>query len=295
MRDFEVVLEAGSRVTESPVWDDVRRRVVFADITHRTRGRLVSFDVDTRRVGEWMLCERVTSLGVCGSGRLVVALPRHVAIFDPETLALRRITPELDEPPGNHFNDGKVGPDGCFWVGTRDARRDDGRVPDGNGSLYRVTPDGEMEWQATGVATSNGLAWTADGRHLLQSDSHNGHIFVHELDPLRGQVSATRLVRSLTDAEGRPDGAACDDQGGYWSAGVSAGRLNRLSIDGDLLDVMRLPVRAPTMPCFAEEDLFLTSIRRPGADPHDARFAGGGLMRTRAPGRGVPIGHFDDA
>ena len=65
------------------------------------------------------------------------------------------------------------------------------------------------------------------------------------------------------EAAGRPDGGACDMAGNYWSAGPSAGRLNRFSADGELLDWIELPIATPTMPCFGDDDMrtiYVTSL-----------------------------------
>ena len=63
---------------------------------------------------------------------------------------------------------------------------------------------------------------------------------------------------------GRPDGGATDEEGCYWNCGVSAGRLNRFSRGGELIEYVELPVTHPTMPCFGGHDgrtLYVTSLR----------------------------------
>lgn len=83
--------------------------------------------------------------------------------------------------------------------------------------------------------------------------------------------------------------------GCYWSAGVSAARLNRFSADGRLLAVIPLPLPAPTMPCFAGDTLYLTSLRA-GLAPEVLAScpAAGGLSRMSAPVRGAAIAWFED-
>ena len=49
---------------------------------------------------------------------------------------------------------------------------------------------------------------------------------------------------------GRPDGGATDAEGHCWSAGISAGVLNRWSPDGRLDRQIAMPCAAPTCPCF---------------------------------------------
>jgi len=95
-------------------------------------------------------------------------------------------------------------------------------------------------------------------------------------------------------AIGRPDGAAVDVEGGYWSAGVSAGRLNRWLPDGTLDRVVELPVLAPTMPCFGGPDgrtLYVTRLRPAGAaeTPRD-----GVLLTVDIGIAGAPVGRFAD-
>jgi sugar lactone lactonase YvrE len=89
-----------------------------------------------------------------------------------------------------------------------------------------------------------------------------------------------------------------DAEGHYWSAGVSAGRLNVIAADGTILRHHPFPVPAPTMPCFAGPDLrtlFVTSLRR-GKD--DAVLAAhptlGGLFRAEGLGQGTPVTDFAD-
>ncbi|HEX5115555.1 MAG TPA: SMP-30/gluconolactonase/LRE family protein [Pseudonocardiaceae bacterium] len=290
MHRVDLVWAIDGRGAESPVWDAATGALWFADLSGGVLYRTDPSGTDRR---QWVLPERVGSFGLCRSGRLVVALTRTVALFDPATGDLAPLTGPIDEPAGNRFNDGKVGPDGAFWVGTRDGRRDAGAVPDGNGCLYRVTADDGLEPKARGYATSNGLAWSPDGTVLYHSDSHNGRIDVWDFDPATGTPSNRRTFATLTSAQGRPDGAACDVDGHYWSAGISAARLNRFAPDGRLVDTIDMPCPAPTMPCFAGNDIYVTANARSSADDRFTHH-GAGLFRLAAPVAGAPVGVFAD-
>ncbi|MGO7580846.1 SMP-30/gluconolactonase/LRE family protein, partial [Rhizobium ruizarguesonis] len=57
-----------------------------------------------------------------------------------------------------------------------------------------------------------------------------------DFDPDTVDLGDGRRLRSFTEDEGRPDGAATDRYGFYWSAGVSAGRLNRISPEGEIVE-----------------------------------------------------------
>lgn len=279
------------RLAESLLWDEVARRLYWVDIPV---GNVHALDLDNGRRAQWHFDGPAGSLGLAQSGRLVVAIAGSVYLFDPlreELALLAMVEPDF---PKKRLNDGKVGPDGAFWVGSMDDRP----VKEEIGALYRVTADGRAERKIGGLKVSNGLAWSADGKSLIHSDSRGPWIDRWRFDKETGEISAPERLRTLNDAEGRPDGAACDIEGGYWSCGVSAGCINRFAIDGALLARIAVPVPAPTMLCFGGKDMrtaFLTNLRD-GLDPATlADYPNAGRVFSLDLGvAGVPIHRFAD-
>ena len=287
MSDFELVWDARCGVAESPVWDPATRRLLFCDIPGK---RIHALSVDSGARQSWDFPDVVGSFGLCRSGRLVVALSHHVVLFDPSSGALTDLTSKIDEPAINRFNDGKVGPDGAFWVGTLDGNSP--RQP--TAALYRVTADGRISKQQDGYANSNGLAWSPDGRVMYHCDSV-GFIEAWDFDPATGSRGNHRVLAKLTNEDGRPDGGATDANGNYWSAGPSAGCLNCFSPAGELLRKWQFPVPGPTMPCFAGDALYVTSLRDGKSPEILAQYPTlGGLFRAAAPAAGAPVGLFAD-
>lgn len=288
MSDFELVWDSRCSVAESPVWDAANRRLLFCDINGK---RINALSVDTNQRASWDFPEVVGSFGLCRSGRLVVAQRHHVALFDTRTGALTDLTQKIDEPPTNRLNDGKVGPDGAFWVGTMDENSPRQKVA----SLYRVTADGRITLEEQGYAVSNGLAWSPDGSTMYHSDSTGAFIEAWDFDVPTGARTNQRVLAHLTNQDGRPDGAATDAQGNYWSAGPSAGCLNCFDPKGNLLRKWQFPVPGPTMPCFADDYLYVTTLREGKSPEVLAQFpALGGLFRAAAPGAGAPVSLFAD-
>ncbi len=236
----------------------------------------------------WPLPEPVGSLARCRSGRLLLALRSRIVWFDPhdgriETLA----APEADRPH-NRLNDGKASPCGRFVVGGMDDRAD--KHP--TAALWCVAADGVATRLVEGLTVANGLAWSPDGQTLWYSDSRRTGIWTAPWDQATGSIGASRLVAEPDDATGRPDGAAMDVEGGYWSAGVSAGVLNRWLPDGTLDRVVKLPIRAPTMPCFGGaglQTLFVTTRRGKDAGADD-----GAVVVLDVGVAGVPVGIVAD-
>lgn len=77
---------------------------------------------------------------------------------------------------------------------------------------------------------------------------------------------------------GRPDGAAVDAEGGYWTCGNDAGLVHRFTPDGRLDRSIRVPAAKPAMCAFGGADLdllFVTSIApaQPAAG-YDPQLAG---------------------
>jgi sugar lactone lactonase YvrE len=285
---WELVWDSRCGVAESPVWDAANRRLLFADINGK---QINALSVDTGARDSWSFPEVVGSFGLCRSGRLVVAQRHHVVLFDPASQKTQHLTAPVDEPATNRLNDGKVGPDGAFWVGSMDENSPRQKI----GALYRVTADGAITRQEGGIAVSNGLAWSADGRTMYHSDSTAGIIQAWDFDPATGSRTNHRVLKTLTNDDGRPDGAATDMDGNYWSCGPSAGVINCFSPTGELLRKWPFPVPGPTMPCFADEFLYATSLREgKSAEILAANPTLGGLFRAPAPAVGAPVAVFAD-
>jgi len=278
---------------EGPVFDDRRDVLWWCDIVGRS---IHAFFLHEGRTQTFEFESEVGSLGIAETGRLVVALRHEVGLFDPESGIFQRIAEIEAGNPDTRLNDGKVGPDGAFWVGTMDDRNVSRKDP--LGSLYRVDASGKVERKVEGLVTSNGLAWTADGEIMFHSDSRGPWIDRWRFDRRRGEISGRMRFAVLDEASGRPDGGACDAEGFYWSAGVSAGRLNRFAPDGSLAAMHEVPVPAPTMPCFGGPDfrtLYVTSLRE-GRSPEvlEAAPQSGGVFAAEAPVAGFPPWRFLD-
>ncbi len=286
--EVEVVPGTVCALGESPVWDDGGQRLIWTDIQGR---RLLAMSWPGRDVTVRPMPKRVGAIGLCASGRLIIGFEDEVALLDEATGGFTRLCLMEADNPHTRLNDGKVGPDGAFWIGSMDERPD--RQP--IGTLWRVTSDGRAEAKVTGLKVSNGLAWTPDGRTMFHSDSRAERIDAWDFDAATGAITNRRQIAAPDNPTGRPDGAACDVDGAYWSAGVSASRLNQWSADGRLLAAIPLPLPSPTMPCFGGPGLttlFVTSHRE-APEARDMADAGS-LMVLPAPVAGAPVQRFRD-
>jgi sugar lactone lactonase YvrE len=292
--DFKPLNDVRCELGEGPAWDDRANALYQADIINNTIYRFAS---NGAVEGKWSFPSPVGSLGLTESGKLVVALRHTVGIFDPADGRWRAIA-EIETERGDEtrLNDGKVGPDGAFWVGSMDDRA--ARPRQASGALYRVTADGKVEKKREGLQVSNGLAFSPDGKTMFHSDSSAGWLDRWQLDPATGKIGNQQRIVDFKPGVGNPDGGATDADGNYWSAGISAQCLNKFAPDGRLLEKHPVPVFAPTMPCFGGRDLrtlYLTSLRLGRAEDKLARYPLTGITLVgAAPVAGSPVSRFRD-
>ncbi|MGO7453481.1 SMP-30/gluconolactonase/LRE family protein [Rhizobium ruizarguesonis] len=281
--DVRSVIQQPLTVGESPVWDGETGTLWFVDIQAPALVRLLA----SGKIDRFDMPAAIGALGLCRDHRIVVALQTGVHLFDPVAGDFEPVS----DPVGRHINcrlnDGKVGPDGHFWIGSFS----EAKPQTDEAALYRVGADGRTRTVATGLTSSNGLAWSPDGRRMYHSDSRQCFLQAFDFDPDTGDLGDGRRLRSFTEDEGRPDGAATDRDGFYWSAGVSAGRLNRISPEGEIVEIYLLPVAAPTMPCFGGPDLrtlFVTSL----STDRTGRFEAGKVIAFDVDAEGLPPFRF---
>ena len=276
-------------VGESPVWDPDTGTLYYVSILD---GDVHSIDIRTGAHHTIHVEAPLSALGLCRSGKLVVALRDSVILVDPATGERQTLCTVKHPIMPMRLNDGKVGPDGAFWIGSMDDRPNKEAV----GSLYRVTADGDCSVICDGIHISNGLAWSPDGTIMYHSDSRGPWVDAWDFDPSTGHVTNRRRFLDLDEATGRPDGGACDLAGNYWSAGPSASRVNCFSPAGDLVASVVMPNYRPTMPCFGGPDmqtLYVTSLTQGlPADVLAAHPLAGTLLATRVAQSGVLVHRF---
>jgi len=198
------LIAGGDVVGESALWCPRSGRLFWVDIVGR---RIHALTPATGQHQTWATPEIATSIGLREDGGAVVGLRRHVAYWDYDDHfdLLAVIEPDL---PGNRLNEGKVGPDGAFWVGTMQNNiGGDGQpiaMNQSSGAYYRIWQSGRVEaLTAREYGICNTMAWTDDDRFLCADTLANkrnrptgkcGHV-EHRFDLSR--LPATRPRRSF--------------------------------------------------------------------------------------------------
>jgi sugar lactone lactonase YvrE len=272
---WDLAVDRPDQVGESPFWHPVEQCLYWVDIEGRKVRRWNPASGEPPQ--DWLLPQEPGCIAPARSGGLVLALRDGIYRARGWGGPLQPIV-RFQHGATTRFNDGKADPLGRFWAGTyyepKDARKAelysiDCRPDNGNGGKAIV------QLKAHNVMAANGLAWSPDQHTLYWSDTAQHAVYAWDWDGSANVMRHHRVFRQFSPKPagwtpgqggygGRPDGAAVDVEGCYWSALFEGGRLLRLSPAGEVLAEYEVPVLCPTMPCFGGADgrtLYLTSAR----------------------------------
>ena len=236
-------------VGEGPMWDVKTNVFMFLDI----QGKCVykhNFDLNTETKIE--LPQQIGCMAITEDGKLLVALEDGVYFADDSgevTLAHKPI-----KIKGRRFNDGKVGPDGAFYLGTTDDF--------GKGAFYRLK-DGILTELFDGCGCSNGLDWTVDEKLMYYIDTKRQMIELFDFNKQSGSLSNRRKFMDIPKEWGLPDGMTLDTDDNLWVALWDGNAV--IQIDKNTKEVINkitVPAKKASCPVFGGEkmkELFITT------------------------------------
>ena len=289
--EFRLLADTRCGVGEGPIWDDRRECLFFVDVTAPA---VHAIRLDGSDLRTWPM-----PTGAVGSRRpRRERAPRRRAPRAPSPCSTR--TPARSRPSPTC----RTSPPPTASTTARSAR---------------TAPSGSARWTTGRRSSPSGSLYRVDGRgrvdagdrrraRRLERPRLDGATGAPCSTPTRAGAGSTATPSTPSRASfatgpassptsrrrpAAPTARACDAEGFYWSAGVSAGRLNRWSRDGRLVETHPVPVPSPTMPCFCGPDLrtlVVTSLRPGGADHNHA----GGLFIASAPIAGAPVARWMD-
>ena len=269
---IERLADVSCTVGESPVWASAQNAWLWVDIAGKRIWRLDAGSGVTR---SWRTDEMPACIAVADNGDLIAGMETSVfalRLGDGDRVDARRLATAPDLAEGMRFNDGRCDRQGRFWSGTMWL---DMAAAKPVGRLYRYTlADGLSTPVVDDLIVQNGLAWSPDGRTMYLSDSHPSRrlIWAFDYDIETGMPRNRRIFVDMNLHRGRPDGAAVDADGCYWTCANDGACLLRFTPDGALDRCIALPLAKPSMCAFggsAMDQLLVTSIRPAQADAAD--------------------------
>ena len=285
---FTCVLDVKASLGECPVWSAKEQALYWVDINAPSLNR---FDPASGRNVAMPMPEAIGCFALRRSGGFVVALRGGVWLADADGTLGRKVADAPYDPAHHRFNDGRCDAAGRFFVGSMNENRDANSA-----TLIRVDPDYAATEVLRDIMISNGLAWSPGGRTMYHSDTPAHVVRAYDYDAATGTTSHPRVFAQWTGETDRPDGAAVDSDGNYWSAFYRGGKVVKLSPQGRILGEFATPAMCPTMCAFGGADLrtlYVTSARQMREADELARLPqSGGIFALAVDTPGLPEPQF---
>jgi sugar lactone lactonase YvrE len=244
---------------EGPLWSSARKGLYWVDIL----GKQLHFYSLRNGYKNWNFDKKPSAVAECLDGKLIIALQDWLIKFNPETGEYVSCC-ELDtDLPHNRSNDGKCDPLGNFWIGTMQHE-----PQEKSGRLWRVDPQGHKTKILDGIGISNTLAWDLERQRFYFADSMAGEICSYEWQP-DAQLANSQVFVSNQGANWTPDGSTIDIDGYLWNAQWDGGRIVRYSPEGQIDQILQLPVKRPTSCTFGGPNLTTLYITSAASDPSE--------------------------
>jgi len=284
---FRCVLDARASLGECPVWSGAEQVLYWVDINAPSLNR---FDPGSGRNTAMPMPESIGCFALRRDGGFVVALRSGFWLARQDGTLTRKVADAPYDPAHHRFNDGRCDPQGRLLAGSMNEVRDAATA-----ALYRLDPDFTLTRLLSAMTISNGLAFSPDGRTMYHADTTTQIVNGYDYDAASGTPSRPRVLIRFTADGDRPDGAAVDRDGCYWTALYRGGKLKRIAPDGRVLAEYAVPAMCPTMCAFGGPDLktlYVTSARQKREGDELARLPqSGGLfaMAVDVPGLPEPL------
>jgi len=256
MSTVECVWEIEASLGEGPLWVAQEQAVYWVDIFNNKVHR---YSLAGGAQKTWTFDEPVTSLSAREQGGFIGTIRDGYASIDFENQTVEAIQLPESDIPNNRFNDGKVDAQGRYWAGTMDTKQ-----KSEDGTLYRLNPDLSLDTMDKNYIITNGPTFSKDGKTLYHTDTTKREIYAFDLSDT-GAISNKRIFTKFENKdEGSPDGMTVDSEDCIWVCHFGGSRITRYSPEGEILQVVPMPVPNITSCTFAGDNLdtmFITTAR----------------------------------
>ena len=247
MSEPKAVWQIEALLGEGPVWVERENAVYWVDIFSNKVHRYSLADGGQTT---WEFDFEVTSLSAREQGGFIGSIKDGFAFIDLDNKTIEPIQLPETDIENNRFNDGKVDAQGRYWAGTMDIGQ-----TDESGVLYRLDPDHSIQTMDKDYIITNGPTFSKDGSVMYHTDTIKKIIYAFDLAS-NGDISNKRTFTEFTkDEEGVPDGMTVDSEDCIWVAHFGGNRITRYSPQGEILQVVPMPVPNITSCTFAGADL----------------------------------------
>ncbi len=207
--DVNVFPGVTSTLGEGPVWHHEEQLFYWIDISGKKLHRL---DLASGKDQSFDMGSMIGAVVPVKAGGGVVALETGIYSFNAPDQFRKLVDYPADAAPNTRFNDGKCDPAGRLWIGTMDKN-----AKPHQGKLYRMD-QGKLVAVLENISISNGLGWSPDQQTMYYIDTFEQAVYGFDFDGVSGEISQKRIVVTISDSMGSPDGMTVDSTGKLWIA-----------------------------------------------------------------------------
>ena len=287
--EVELLIDAKALVGEGPIWHAQKGVLYWLDILSH---KVYIYDPATDENRSIDVGQAVGTIVPRKSGGVMLAMHHGFASLDLETEKVEMINDPESHLSETRFNDGKCDPAGRFWAGTMTF---EGKT--GAGSVYCMFADHSVKRMFGDVSIANGIAWSLDNSTMYYIDTPTNVVVAYDYDNETADISNKRVVITIPQEDGMPDGMTMDSEEMLWIAHYGGSRVTRWDPkSGKLLQTITLPVTQVTACALGGpkmDQLYITSACQQLDDatlkeqPH-----AGGLFRTSVDVGGLEAPEF---
>ena len=285
----KLVLNAKAQLGEGAIWHSDTHRLYWIDIEGRklhyytpASGESHTIDVE----------ERIGTVVPAEEGRVLVALQNGIFELDIASESLTFIANPLEGMADMRLNDGKCDPAGRLWVGGMHLS-----VEPEAASLYRLDTDRTIERMLNNITISNGIAWSLNYQTMYYIDTPTGYVQSFDYAISTGTIANHRVVITVPEDMGKPDGMTIDEEGMLWIAHWGGGSVGRWHPEtGELLQKVEVPAPQVTSCAFGGhhlDTLYITTAREGLSNEQLTSYPHSGGLFSIEPGvKGIPAYSF---
>ncbi len=251
--------KARAHLGESTLWDERDGCIYWVDIEAPS---VNWYHLQTEATGTWIPPQWISALALRQKGGFVASCADGFAYVNPRAGTYQPFCEPRTDKLRARLNDGVTDRKGRYWSGSCDnaqwndsttAEDKESSVRDfdvrNSGELYRLDHSGAVTCMQRDIVTSNGPAFSPDGKTMYFNDSLPRVTWAYDLAD-DGSLSGKRDFLLFDESHGFPDGMTVDAEGGIWIAFFESWVLRRYSAAGALLEERRLPVKQGLRPAF---------------------------------------------
>lgn len=290
--NFELVIDAGVVLAETPIWDSRIGKLYWTDLftgdVHRydptTQGQTVF--ATGGMIGSAIPCQR--------QDKLLVTIESGIYLLDQTSGALDSIADPNNGNEKNRYNDTRVDAAGRIFGSTvSKLYGSEDYKPSMLGKFFMVDTDGTVTTVVDNINQYNAICWNRANSKMFVVDTYNQKLLSFDYELTKGPVGDPKEVISF-DELGMPDGMCIDvDDNLYifhWTGKISVWNQNM-----ELVEVVNFPVEQVCCGGFGGadmKDLYVATARYGyGSGELEKNPGAGGIFVSRCSHAGAPE-HF---